>query len=498
MATIPAAPRKPERRRSARMAPLATLPVFLKLAGRKIVVAGGDDAASWKVELLAAAGAEVHVFAPEPCPALLLLAEEPPAGSIMLQRRAWRPDDLEEAAFAVGAIEEEDEALAFREAARAAGVPVNVVDKPAFCDVQFGSIVNRSPLVIGISTDGAAPVFGQAIRARIEAILPQGFARWAEAARAWRERVQARQLPFQARRRFWELFSARALAAPEAVPDERDLPGLIAAADSAAQEGAGRIILVGAGPGDPELLTMKAVRALQSADVIVHDDLVPAAILDSARREATRIAAGKRGRGPSCRQTDINALIVRLAREGKRVVRLKSGDPMIFGRAGEEIAAAKAAGVPVEVVPGITAAQGAASALSVSLTHRDHARRLQYVTAHGKDGRLPRDISWEALADPSASTVVYMPGGTWREMAAGLLARGVRPAMPAIAIANATRHDQQVISATISTLGTRLERFSFDGPLLVLFGEAFGELAVAEQAAAAFFGPKGLAAAPSP
>jgi uroporphyrin-III C-methyltransferase/precorrin-2 dehydrogenase/sirohydrochlorin ferrochelatase len=458
------------------MAPLATLPVFLKLAGRRVVVAGGDDGAVWKAELLAAAGADVAVYAENPVEAMEVLAADPPAGSITIHRRSWHAGDLDGAAFAIGAIEDDDEGLAFRDAAKTAGVPVNVVDKPALCDVQFGGIVNRSPLVIGISTDGAAPVFGQAIRARIEAILPQGFTRWAIAAKAWRERVQARHLPFQARRRFWELFSARALAAPDATPDETEVDGLIAEADKVAHEGAGRVILVGAGPGDPELLTLKAVRALQSADVIVHDDLVPAAILDTARREAIRIAAGKRGRGPSCKQLDINELVVTLARQGKRVVRLKSGDPMIFGRAGEEIAAARAAGIPVDVVPGITAAQGAAAVLAVSLTHRDHARRVQYVTAHGKDGRLPKDLSWDALADPAASTIVYMPGGTWHEMATGLAQRGVRQGMPAIAIANATREDQQVIMATVATLGDQMATAAFDGPVLVLLGEAFGEI----------------------
>ncbi|QCK87401.1 uroporphyrinogen-III C-methyltransferase [Phreatobacter aquaticus] len=459
------------------MAPLATLPLFLKLRGRRVVLAGGGDAAVWKAELLAAAGADVAVFAAEPVDAMTTLAADPPAGSIAIHHRTWRPEDLTDAAFAIGAIEDDEEGLAFRDAAKAAGVLVNVVDKPALCDVQFGGIVNRSPLVIGISTDGAAPVFGQAVRAKIEAILPQGFTRWAIAAKSWREKVQSRHLPFQARRRFWELFSAQALASPEAEPKEALVDDLIREADKVAHEGAGRVILVGAGPGDPELLTLKAVRALQSADVIVHDDLVPAAILDTARREAIRIAAGKRGRGPSCKQVDINELIVTLASQGKRVVRLKSGDPMIFGRAGEEIAAARAAGIPIEVVPGITAAQGAAAALGVSLTHRDHARRVQYVTAHGKDGRLPRDLSWDALADPAASTVVYMPGGTWHEMAAGLALRGVRGDMPAIAVANATRKDQDVILATVATLGERLAAASFDGPVLVLFGEAFGEIA---------------------
>jgi uroporphyrin-III C-methyltransferase/precorrin-2 dehydrogenase/sirohydrochlorin ferrochelatase len=467
--------RNPEAQSAARMAPLSVLPVFLKLGGKRVVVAGGGEPAVWKAELLAAVGARVEVFAAEPCKAMVALAEGPATDSIVLVARDWQPGDLVGAAFAVGDLFDDDAAARFRDAARAAGVPVNVIDKPDFCDVQFGGIVNRSPLVIGISTDGAAPVFGQAVRARIEAVLPQGLARWAEAAKAWRGRVTALALPFHARRRFWDLFSRAALADPDRQPTSTLAAALEAEALSALRAGTGRLLLVGAGPGDPELLTMKAVRALQSADVIVHDDLVPPAVLDVARRESLRISAGKRGRGPSCRQEDINALVIRLAREGKRVVRLKSGDPMIFGRAGEEIAAARAAGIPVEVVPGISAAQGAASALGLSLTHRDHARRLQYVTAHGRDGRLPKDLSWPALADPAASTVVYMAGGTWLDMAAALLAHGLDPATPAVAVVNATRADQQVVSATVASLGVRLAGQSWSGPLLILYGGAFAD-----------------------
>ncbi len=465
--------RSPEPRRAARMAPLAVLPVFLKLAGRRVVVAGGNEAAVWKAELLAAAGAHVDVIADDACDEMQELAATSPGGSISLQDRAWRPDDLPGAAFAIGAMEQDDEARAFRDAARVAGVPVNVIDKPDFCDVQFGGIVNRSPLVIGISTDGAAPVFGQAIRARIEALLPAGLAIWAETARAWRRRVNALNLPFRARRRFWELFADRALAAPDKAPS----PSLAAELETAATDSAavlGRLVLVGAGPGDPELLTMKAVRALQSADVIVHDDLVPSAVLDVARREAHRISAGKRGRGPSCRQDDINAVVIDLVRHGKHVVRLKAGDPMIFGRAGEEIAAARAAGLAVEVVPGISAAQGAAASTLLSLTHRDHARRLQYVTGHGSNGKLPADLCWPALADPAASTVVYMPGATWNDMADRLQAEGLAPQTPALAVINATRTDEERIPGTVGTLAATLATRRWSGPLLILYGSAFG------------------------
>src|SRR4029077_12732744 len=236
-------------------------------------------------------------------------------------------------------------------------VPVNVIDRPAFCDFSFGAIVNRSPLVIGISTEGACPVFGQAIRAKIEALIPQGFARWAAAALAWRPRLRTLALSFRNRRTFWERFTARAMADPDRTPDEAELDALLAQAPRAG----GSVTLVGAGPGDPELLTLLAVRALQSADVILFDDLVSRDVLDFARREARKMLVGKTGFGPSCKQEDINALMVSLARQGKRVVRLKGGDPLIFGRAAEEIEACRAANIAFDVVPGITAAAGAAA-----------------------------------------------------------------------------------------------------------------------------------------
>ena len=472
-------PRQPSETRPARMEPLARLPVFFGLAGRRVLLAGGSDAAAWKTELLSAAGARVDVLAEVISNELAAVAAAPPDGPVRLIPRRWTVADLAGATLAVGALEDDAEAEAFARAARAAGVPVNVVDKPALCDFAFGSIVNRSPLVVGISTDGAAPVFGQAIRAKIEALLPQGFRRWAEAAQTWRPRVAALGLSFRGRRRFWERFVERALAEPHRAPSEADRAVLFSAAERerAAPE-SGSVVLVGAGPGDPELLTLKAVRALQSADVILYDDLVAPGILDFARREAKKMLVGKTGHGPSCRQDDINALMVGLARGGKRVIRLKGGDPMIFGRAGEEIAALRAAGIPVEVVPGISSAQGAASRLLASLTHRDHARRLQFVTAHARDGRLPADLDFRALADPGATTVVYMPKRTFRDLAARVLSAGLDPSTPAIAIFRATRPDEQVIAGTVATLPGALDgaAAALPGPCLVLMGKVLEEI----------------------
>ena len=232
--------------------------------------------------------------------------------------------------------------------------------------------------------------------------------------------------------------------------------------------------LVGAGPGDPELLTLRAVRALQSADVILFDNLVSPGVLDFARREAKKMLVGKTGHGPSCRQDDINTLMVRLAHSGKHVVRLKGGDPMIFGRAGEEIAACRAAAIPVEVVPGITAAQGAAARLGVSLTHRDAARRIQYVTGHDRRGDLP-DMNWSSLADADVTTVVYMPARTLEKLAGKAIAAGLDPATPAVAVARATRPDEEIIAGTIADLAARVAARTPRGPILVMIGRALAQ-----------------------
>jgi uroporphyrin-III C-methyltransferase/precorrin-2 dehydrogenase/sirohydrochlorin ferrochelatase len=475
--------RTPTETRPPRMDGLARLPVFLALEGKRAVLAGGSQAAAWKAELLSASGARVEVYASESCDDLVQLALDPPRGPVLLKERTWTAADLNGAAVAVGAFEDDESAAAFAAAARAAGVPVNVIDKPAFCDFSFGAIVNRSPLVIGISTDGAAPVFAQAIRARLESLLPKGFATWAAAAGKWRNALKASGLSFSGRRRFWQLFTAHAVTHPEQNPDQGDFDRFVAEVRGlGAEVENGSVTLVGAGPGDPELLTLRAVRALQSADVILFDDLVSHDVLDFARREARKMLVGKTGFGPSCKQDDINALMVALARQGKRVVRLKGGDPLIFGRAGEEIAACRSANIPVEVIPGITAAQGAAAKLALPLTDREHARRLQYVTGHARDGRLPDDIDWHGLADPTTTTAVYMPVRTLAALVEKATAEGLDPATPALAIARATRPDQKVITAPIAELPRQLAQADLPGPVLVMIGRIVGERSTARDA----------------
>jgi len=325
-----------------RMQALARLPIFLALTGKRALIAGDGPPVAWKAELLSAAGADVAVFAERPCEELRAVATQAARTAIVLQQRAWRIEDFTGAAVAVGGFDDEAEAERFARAARAAGIPVNVIDRSAYCDFSFGAIVNRSP-----------PLFGQAIRARLEAMIPRGFARWADAARRWRKTVQSSGLSLSARRRFWQTFAGFAMNNPQREPASSDFDAFLSTAkDQVTAAGTGSVTLVGAGPGDPELLTLRAVRALQSADVVLIDDHLAPEMLDFARREAKTVLVGKTG--PSCRENEVAALMIALAKAGARVLRLKGGGSPIFGRAAAEIAACRGAGLAVEVVPGVT------------------------------------------------------------------------------------------------------------------------------------------------
>jgi len=469
----------PSERRPQRMADLSVLPVFFTLAGKRVVVAGGSDAAAWKAELLAASGAEVHIYAaPEDIEGELprLLAAEEDRCLIHHGRR-WDVACLEGAALAIADAEDDDEAAAFVEAARGAGVPVNVIDKPAFCQFQFGSIVNRSPAVIGISTSGAAPILGQAIRRRIETLLPPSLAEWGQLAARLREHLYKILSEGAPRRAFWERFVDRAFGTPPEPETEETLLAEAASIRFGNDAGRGRVTLVGAGPGDAELLTVKAIRALQAADVILFDELVSDDVLELARREAKHILVGKRGGRRSCRQEDINAMMVKLARGGKRVVRLKAGDPMIFGRGGEEIAQLEAANIPVDVVPGVTAALAMASALRVSLTHRDMARSVRFVTGHSKSGELPEDLDWRAVADPTASTIFYMGGRTAARIASRLLEEGLPPETPVAVASAVSRPEQSLSQGCLADLEKTVLEVDTSAPVIIGIGGVFAERA---------------------
>ncbi|MBO0661653.1 siroheme synthase CysG [Jiella sp. MQZ9-1] len=474
------------------MGALSVLPVFVSLHGRPVLLAGGSAAAAWKAEMLAAAGACVELYVPaaERDPEMQALlaelgtSETPRAGEIRHHDRAWAIDLFAtRPALAILDTESEAEGQAFASAARAASVPVNVVDKPAFCDFAFGSIVNRSPVVVGISTFGAAPILGQAIRRRIETLLPPALSDWAALAAKLRTAAMEKLAPGLERRAFWERFADKAFLtrAPEAADDAEAtrLIDAIASAPKAAVEGTaiGKVTLVGAGPGEAELLTLKAVRALQAADVILFDDLVSDSVLELARREAKRMLVGKRAARESCRQEDINALMIQFAKAGKSVVRLKSGDVSVFGRAGEELRELKAEGIPVAIVPGITAASALAAAFNVSLTHRDHAQELRFVTGHSKKGGLPENVDWAALAKPNATTIFYMGGRMAEKIASRLIAEGLSPAIPVGVAANLSREDETRAAGRLDDLGAIVGAIGFDRPILIGVGAVFGEAA---------------------
>ncbi|KRB51247.1 siroheme synthase [Rhizobium sp. Root708] len=469
---------QPRNEAPARMEPLAKLPVFWALESKRVIVAGGSDAAAWKAELLAACGAEVHVYADalsDTFEKLILRGAEHPQGGFIHHSQAWDETIFAGAAIAIADCEENGEAKAFFDAARSAGVPVNVIDKPAFCQFQFGSIVNRSPVVVSISTDGAAPILAQAIRRRIETLLPQALKGWAGLAQSLRDRINERLAPGPLRRAFWETFVDRAFSSSD-TPEE-SVGGLLLEQaerlrEAPAHSSRGRVTLVGAGPGDAELLTLKAVRALQAADVILFDDLVSSEVLELARREAKRMLVGKRGGRTSCRQEEINDMMVNLAKAGKHVVRLKSGDPMIFGRAGEEIAHLDRENIPVDVIPGITAASAMASRLGISLTHRDHAQSVRFVTGHSRHGGLPADIDWRSVADNRATNVFYMAGRTAHLIADRLIEAGLAPTTPAVIVSEVSRSSERRWAGELSDLATGIGEIGYDAPVLIAVGHA--------------------------
>lgn len=461
----------PRPQRPERMAPLAVLPVFFDLRGKRVVAIGGSEAASWKIELLAAAGAQVDVYAPlhERCAELAA-----PADRVNLIDRCWQEADLVGAAFAVADIETEAAAERFVQAARAAGVPYNVIDKPEYCQVQFGAIVNRSPLVVGISTAGAAPIFGQAVRRRIETALPRTLSHWARFAAEIRPKVMARLPAGPRRRAFWESLAERAFGStlPGMVDDNVDRFSSVSTT--------GHVTLVGAGPGEADLLTIKAVRALQSADIILFDDLVSPEVLELARREAKRMFVGKRAGRESRRQEDINETMLTLARQGKHVVRLKSGDPMIFGRAGEEIAMLEDHGISVSVIPGITSALALASSLGVSLTHRDYAQSVRFVTGHSRKGTLPDNLDWQSLADPSTTHIYYMSRRTLPNIVHRLIEFGMSPSTPAVIASDISRADQKIWGGPLADAPLVALEFDLSSPTLFAVGNALNGVKAAE------------------
>lgn len=384
--------------------------------------------------------------------------------------RGYDRQDLQGCVLAIAATDDEPLNATVSQHANALGVPVNVVDSPQLCSVIFPAIVDRSPLVVAVSSGGDAPVLARLIRARIETWIPAAYGQLAGLAKQFRAQVKARFANVQQRRVFWEeVFQgpiAEQALAGRTAEAERLLAEKLA---GAAPKALGEVYLVGAGPGDPDLLTFRALRLMQQADVVLYDRLVAPAIIDLCRRDADRIYVGKQRADHAVPQKQINQQLVTLAKQGKRVLRLKGGDPFIFGRGGEEIEELAAHGVPFQVVPGITAASGCAAYAGIPLTHRDHAQSVRFVTGHLKDGSC--DLPWSELAAPAQTLVFYMGLVGLPVICQQLIAHGRSAETPAALVQQGTTSNQRVFTATLGTLAERIAQEDVQAPTLLIVGE---------------------------
>lgn len=443
-------------------------PIFVDLEGRDVLIAGGGEKALQKLRLLGKSTARIRVVAEEIDEAIAALAGVSP---LHLERRPFAVSDLAGAAIVFAASDDADADRAVADAARAQGIPVNVVDAPAESTFIMPAIVDRDPVVVAIGTEGTAPILAREIKAKIEAWLPAGFGQVAERARDLRRRVQETVADSVARRRLWErllhgVWRSAVLSGDDdtaAAEFERQL-----AQASEAHQLTGSVSLIGCGPGEPDLLTLKAQQRLQEADVLVVDRLVNPAILEYARRDAVRIDAGKEPDGPSTSQDEINQILVREALKGHRVARLKGGDAFIFGRAAEEMAAVRAAGIPVEVVPGITAAHACAASVGLPLTLRQKVRQFAVVTGASADGDF--DLDWPALAKPGQALAIYMGvrrAGHFREK---LLDAGAAPETPIVIVENGSLASERVVTTRLGALDRAIAETGVKGPAIIFVG----------------------------
>lgn len=442
-------------------------PIFMDIRDRPCLVVGGGPIAARKVRLLHKSHGRVRVIAPELCDELAGLAAN---GDLEHVARPVQPDDIAGHVLVVAATDQEAVNRQVSEVAKSLNIPVNVVDCPELCGFITPSMIDRSPVQIAVSTGGAAPVLARMLRARLESAIPAAYGRLGKLVDRYRNEAKARFPDEQERRVFWEdMLSGRVAELLYAGKMEEAEQVLSQTLRGEADQEIGEVYLVGAGPGDPDLLTFRALRLMQSADVVVHDRLVSDAIMDMVRRDADRIYVGKERDHHSVPQSDINALLVRLAKEGKRVLRLKGGDPFIFGRGGEEIGTLMEQGVPFQVVPGITAAAGCAAYAGIPLTHRDYAQSCHFVTGHLRDGSI--DLNWAMLAQPKQTVVFYMGLQGLPVICQQLMAHGMPASTPAALVAHATTPQQQRVIGTLTDLPDKVAASSVKPPTLLIVGE---------------------------
>jgi len=445
------------------------LPIFLKVRQRPCLVVGGGKVAARKVALLNRAGAHLRVVSPELCDELRALLDR---AAITHETREFRDEDLDGCVLAIAATDNHAVNSRVSELATVQRIPVNVVDSPGLCSFIMPSIIDRSPVQIAVSTGGASPVLARLLRSRLESFIPAAYGRLADLVNEYRQRVKQRFLNPDQRRYFWEnILQGRVAELLFAGHEDKARTALQEAIDDtdAHYNDPGEVYLVGAGPGDPDLITFRALRLMQQADVVVYDRLVSEPILDMVRRDAEMIYAGKARDQHTLSQESINQLLVRLAREGKRVLRLKGGDPFIFGRGGEEIETLAAQGIPFQVVPGITAAAGCASYAGIPLTHRDYAQSCIFVTGHLKDGSV--DLDWESLAKPAQTIVFYMGLHSIPAISRELVAHGLPNTTPVALVQQGTTREQVVYIETLASMVDLAERENLKPPTIIIVGE---------------------------
>ncbi len=443
------------------------LPIFFDLKKRRCLVVGGGDVALRKVRLLLRAGATVELISLALSDGLQAMADQ---GDIIYHPGCFESIMLEGVVLVIAATDDVQVNRQVHAAATAKQLPVNVVDCPALCTFIFPSIIDRSPVVVAVSTGGASPTLARLMRARLETLIPAAYGKLASLAEKFREPVKKRFATTHQRRLFWEGALQGAVAehvfAGQSQQAEQALQQLLDAPDAPSE---GEVYLIGAGPGDPDLLTFRALRLMQQADVVLYDRLVSPQVLDLVRRDADLIYVGKACADHAMPQSEINQTLADLAKQGKRVCRLKGGDPFIFGRGGEEIETLAEQGVTFQVVPGITAASGCASYGGIPLTHRDYAQSVTFVTGHLKDGSF--NVNWDGLLHPHQTLVIYMGLVGLPSLCEQLVARGMKSSMPAALVQQGTTPQQQVYIGTVESLPELVKKHNVKAPTLVIIGD---------------------------
>ncbi|MCP4933615.1 MAG: uroporphyrinogen-III C-methyltransferase [bacterium] len=446
------------------------LPINIDLRGRKVIVTGGITGSARKVDLALRAGAKVTVHAQKLGPDFHELVKNRALTHVNTRLCS---DELTDVALIFAACEEVDEDKRIFDMARAAGVLVNVPDKSELCDFIMPAILDRSPLVISVSSGGASPILARVIKARLETLFPAAYGQLASFVSRFRDDVMDNIKSGAGRLRFWEKaidgpVADMALSGDLRGAEEQMRAELKASIETDGKPLMGEVYVVGAGPGDPDLLTFKALRLIQRADVVLYDRLIGKGLLNLVRRDAERIYVGKLPKDHIMHQEEITKRLVEFAKQGKRVLRLKGGDPFIFGRGGEEIEMLAEHGVPFQVVPGVTAAAGCSSYAGIPLTHRDHAQCCIFVTGHGKDGKV--DLDWEALIKPHQTVAIYMGLAQLAILTSEFIGNGADRDLPVAVIDNGTRHNQRVIIGTLSTIADKVKDSGIEGPAVTIVG----------------------------